>query len=380
MPARMQQRARLCLVVTVALLAAGCTQSLPGQGEDGLANAWAHEAVQADQMRKRGLSGQGVSLAVVDTGVGAEHPAFGNISVMWRDFVNGQKAPYDDHGHGTHVSSLALARGTSSFTGPNIKGIAPGAEMINAKAIKGNGEGGDAGDVADAIDWSVRKGADVLVLSLGQRPSLLPIGNQVEDAVSRALDEGVVVVAAAGNAGEGESGEDCSVSSPATIPLVIAVGAIDQEGQIAKFSCKGSQSRGPAGLMQREDPNKKPELTAPGVKLVGAWPGRPCGQQPADYCVSSGTSQATPIVGAIVAMLLEENPDLARQDRDTIRHIKRSLAQTAEKVGFNGHHSRYGYGVVQGSAALTWLEQNEMESGGGPLPPPPVPSGPAGSR
>lgn len=361
----MAPRVRLAVLVAVCMATAGCAQLIPDGVRDqvngGLENAWAHEMVQADQLREdEGLTGAGVTIGVVDTGVGADHEAFRGVDVTWRDFVNGNAEPYDDGGHGTHVSGMALARSTGGLTGPNIQGIAPEAELVHAKAIEGNGEGSGS-DVADAINWAVDQGVHVLVLSLGGQPSALPLQDRTENAVQNAVDQGVVVVAAAGNAEQGQSGKDCSVTSPATMKGVIAVGAVRKDRQIAEFSCTGGSSSGPLGVQQREDPNKKPELSAPGVKLVGAWPERACGQPGAEYCVLSGTSQATPIVGGLVAQLLEEHSDLKRADRDTVTHIKRALTQTADKPGFSGHHDRYGYGIPQGTEALDWLASNDVQ-------------------
>ncbi len=369
----MGSRARLVFLVAVAMALAGCAQLVPG-GDDRLANGWAHEMVQADALRDEGLTGEGVTIGIVDTGVHVDHPAFADHQVPWLDVVNDRPEPYDDGGHGTHVSGLAVAQETRGFAGPNVMGIAPGADLVHAKAIRGDG-GGDGPDVAEAIDWMVEQRVDVLVLSLGQQPRLLPIGDAVEDAVNDALDEGIVVVAAAGNARDGDTGRDCNLSSPATVPLVIAVGAVDDEGEIARFSCTGGDRHGPLGVQQRGDPNKKPEVSAPGVGLVGAWPERVCGNQVSEYCVLSGTSQATPIVGGIVALLLEANPELKSGDRATVEHVKEAFMMTAKKQGFDGHHDRYGYGIVQGADALTWLEQHEVNrDGGGGLPSLPLPS------
>jgi serine protease AprX len=313
---------------------------------------------QADELQERNLTGASVGLAVVDSGVAADHRAYEGVTVRWKDFVNGQPEPYDDDGHGTHVSGLAVAQGQGGFNSPDVQGVAPGSKLYHAKSIEASGDS-RASDVASGIDWAVDKGADVLVLSLGERPRLVDINQDLENSVSRALDRGVVVVAAAGNAGQGESGKDCQVTSPANMKLVIAVGAVDRNKSIAPFSCKGGSSSGPLGLQQREDPNKKPEVSAPGVQLIGPWPSRECaGRADAKYCVLSGTSQATPIVGGIVALLLEEHPDMQRDGRDAIRDIKRALTQTAEKPNFAGHHDRYGYGIVQGADALDWLNRN----------------------
>lgn len=372
----MPSSARWSILVAVLVLTTGCAQLLPDSIRDsvngGLANGWAHEMVEADTLREDdGLTGQGVTIGVVDTGVGTGHEAFRGMEVTWKDFVNGQSSPYDDGGHGTHVSGMALARSTGGFTGPNVEGIAPGADLVHAKAIEGGGSG-DGTDVANAIDWTVQQGVDVLVLSLGGEPRTLPLESETETAVEDAVDQGVVVIAAAGNADDGESGENCQVSSPATMSGVIAVGAVDEDKNIARFSCSGGSTSGPLDLQQREDPNKKPEVTAPGVQLVGPWPDRSCvpdDPEPRQYCVLSGTSQATPIVGGVVALLLEEHPDLKRGDRDTVTHIKRALTETAEKQGFSGHHARYGYGIVQAEAALNWLENNDVQArDDGPLP------------
>lgn len=339
------------------MVASGCTQFEDTFGSQA-SNDWALQMTQADQLQDEGLSGNGTRLAVVDSGVDASHREFDGVTVRWKDFVNDQNAPYDDHGHGTHVSGLAVAQGTGGLNNPEVRGTAPSAMLLHAKAIKG-ASSSNSQDVANGIDWAVNNRADVLVLSLGERPRLVDIDNNIEDAVDRALEKGVVVVASAGNAQSGESGKNCDVEAPASIPLVIAVGAVDREKNIAPFSCTGGDTMGPLGLQSREDPNKKPEVSAPGVELIGPWPGRNCaGRAEAKYCINSGTSQAAPIVGGIVAMLLEEHPDLKRGDKDTVREVKRALTQTAEKPTFVGHDDRFGYGIVQGADALDWLDEN----------------------
>jgi serine protease AprX len=350
-------RARIALVLTVTLLAAGCTslvENVSNQLRGDVGNEWAHSMTQVDKLQEQGLTGKGVNVAVVDTGVGIEHREFPQLDPSWKDFVNGQQDPYDDGRHGTHVTGLAVAQ-TDQSSNPDIEGVAPGANLLHAKAIEGGGTG-DSSDVADAIDWSVRNGADVLVLSLGGQPSALPIGNAVEDSVKRATDAGVVVVAAAGNEYGGSNDECNGVASPASQKRVIAVGAVNRTGSIAPFSCDGDQRGSALPTDDRDHPHKKPEVTAPGVQLIGPWPGRPCvDQQQAQYCLFSGTSQATPIVGGIVALILEDNPELKRQGTGAIDQIKNALMNTANEQGFSGHHDRYGYGIVQGQDALDAL-------------------------
>lgn len=334
------------------MVLSGCTDQIRQTFGSQASNDWALDMTQIDELQDSNLTGDGVRLAVVDSGVQGSHAEFQGVKILWKDFVNGQSEPYDDNGHGTHVSGLAVAQAEGGFNAPKIQGAAPGATLLHAKAIKGAG-GSSSGDVADGIDWAVQRGADVLVLSLGEQPRRIDIDQTLENSVKRALDAGVVVVAAAGNARQGESGRDCQVTSPANIPDVIAVGAVGESRQIAPFSCKGTSGTGPLGVQDRSDPDKKPELTAPGVELIGPWPSRGCaGRTDAKYCVLSGTSQATPIVGGIVAAILEENPDCQRQGREAIDEIKSAFMETADKVNFQGHHKRYGYGIVQGQDAL----------------------------
>lgn len=348
-------RRALAWLVVATLLVSGCTSQLQDTFHSQASNDWAKEMTQVDQLAEQGLTGDGVRLAVVDSGVAADHREYEGVTVRWKDFVNDRSQPYDDDGHGTHVSGLALAQGAGGLNSPDVTGVAPDASLLHAKAIKAAGDS-QASDVADGVDWAVQNGADVLVLSLGSRPSVIDINQDLRNSVDSALSEGVVVVAAAGNAQQGESGKDCQVTSPADMDLVIAVGAVDRNRSIAKFSCSGGQGTGPLGLQERQDPNKKPELTAPGVQLLGPWPSRNCaGRADAKYCILSGTSQAAPIVGGIVALMLEENPDMQRQGKETIREIKTALTETAAEPGFDGHHPRYGYGIVQAADALEAL-------------------------
>lgn len=364
-------RRSLVLLAAAVAVSAGCLAPVQdtvrqafGDATDllgaGPSNRWARAMIQASQLHDRGLTGDGVTVAVVDTGVRATHPEFRGVPVGWADLVNGRKKPYDNNGHGTHVSGLAVAQPDPGA--PDVAGAAPGAALLHLKAVGQDGSA-EGDDVEEAVRAATREGADVLVLSLGERGRVVEVSRGLEDAVRDAIEKGVVVVAAAGNAPEGESGENCSIPSPADLRRVIAVGAVDRNRNIARFSCSGPDG-GPAGLRENEDPHKKPELSAPGVKVAGPWPERACaGRAEARYCFLSGTSQATPLVGGAVAAILEERPDLQRKDAGAVVRIKRALAETAEKAGFSGHHDRYGYGIVQAADALRWLETHEGQDG-----------------
>lgn len=351
----------MVLVVTLATLTVGCTETVRDLS-GAPTNEWVLSMTGVDDLHADGITGSGVRVAVVDTGITASHQEFDGVSVSWRDLVNNREEPYDDNGHGTHVAGLVTAQAVGDAREPFVQGVAPEARLIALKALPGSGTGGaDASrDVANAINTAVNLGAHVIVLSLGSQPRLLELDRQVENAVNDAIDAGVVVVAAAGNAEQGEDGSDCEVASPANIPRVIAVAAVDESKEIAAFSCEGNNTSGdgPLGLTERRDPNRKPELSAPGVAVLGPWPNRGCAANAPTgqgYCVVSGTSQATPIVGGIVALLLQENPEYKRQDAEAVEEIKRALISTAEKVGFDHHHQRYGYGIVRADEAIIRL-------------------------
>ena len=143
------------------------------------------------------LDGTGVVICVVDSGIDLGHPGLDNVEIIgWFDAVNGESAPYDDQGHGTAMVGIISAR-------EGIGGISTGSDLLVAKGIDKSGTGTDEG-IAQAVDWCVENGADIISLSLGgdQGPGLAGLTLDVlESSVQDALDQGVFVVAAAGNDG-----------------------------------------------------------------------------------------------------------------------------------------------------------------------------------
>ncbi|WP_166397850.1 S8 family peptidase [Rubrobacter marinus] len=211
--------------------------------------------------------GEGVRIAVVDSGVAAGHPDLAGKVVAQRDFVNGDGTADDDFGHGTHVAGIAAAR-TGNGTG--VAGGCPGCELLVAKTMQGR-IGYDS-DVAQGIIWAADNGADVINLSLtGPAPS-----GVLERAVDYAWDKGSVVVAAAGNSGDG------TVQYPGAYSNVIAVAAVDRSENRASFSTMGGWV----------------DVAAPGVGVLSTLPG--------GYGYMNGTSMATPHVAALAGLLAEE--------------------------------------------------------------------------
>jgi len=292
---------------------------------------WALDMTQATTLHGRGLTGRGVTVCLVDSGIDLTHPELQAVDlVAWRDFVGTRTEPYDDEGHGTAMAAILFARA-------KLSGVAPDASLVVAKAISASGSGTDAG-IANAIRFCedpdgnplTPDGADVLSLSLGGQ-SLPFVGSLTENAVNFAMDRGVIVVAAAGN--DGGPGDNGDVESPASVERVIAVGAVNRQGEVASWSSIGRSAYG--------DPSKKPEVVAPGVSIATALPN-------GGYAYVSGTSPATALVAGVVALLLEEH---AQYQRDASRL---DAFKTALMYGACGctapvsHDAHGGYGIARG--------------------------------
>ncbi len=317
-----------------------------GDGEPIERTEWAYTVTEIKNLNDLGHDGEGVVVGIVDTGIDTSHPDLDHINVTaWMDYVNGESLPYDDEGHGTMMAGIIAAEG-------EIDGAAPKVDMVVVKAISSSGTGSSS-DVAEGIDFCVDNGADVICLSLGGRGRRFNIGDDTVQACERAIAEGVYVVAAAGNDGE-ESGDN-DVDSPATAEDVIAVGAIDEDKNIASFSSVGDNNGvSPGPFDDRQDPDKKPELVAPGVDIVSTYLDE-------KYATGSGTSQATAFVAGGIALLLDANPEWQREgnsggDANAVDHFKDVFMDTAEKLDqITPHDDYYGYGLIQVKDADTDL-------------------------
>ena len=290
------------------------------------------------------LDGRGVVVCVVDSGVDLDHPDLRGVELRgWRDSINGIDEPYDDEGHGTAMTGIIVSDG-------GLDGVAKGVDLLVAKAINDEGQGTD-GTVSDSVDWCVQQGADIISLSLGGSQSFgsdFFTTDELERSVDDALDSGVFVVSSAGNDGEDDDGD---VGSPGSVEGVICVGGITRSGTIWSGSSEGDNDGRlwPNPILPRSDPHKKPEIVAPGHEVpvlmasgVGnsEWWGW-----------SSGTSAATAWVSGSLALLLQENPDLQRENssgRQAIEGVKDALTQSSQKKdGQESHDDHYGYGLLR---------------------------------
>ncbi|MBI3924259.1 MAG: S8 family peptidase [Armatimonadetes bacterium] len=284
-------------------------------------------SVGADRLWEQGLTGKGVTVAVVDTGI-APHPDVKNRILAFHDVVNGRTEPYDDNGHGTHVAGIAAGDGAASEG--VWKGAAPDAGLVGIKVLSASGRGSFS-DIIQGIQWAVENrekyGIRVLSMSLGGRVTRSYRDDPVAQAVEKAAEAGLVPVVAAGNEGPYIR----SVSTPGHALHAITVGADDDQAtrdpsddRVATFS-----SRGPT----RIDDLVKPDVVAPGVKITSA------DHTSNGYTSKSGTSMATPMVAGVVAQLLQARPDA------TPESIKEALMATAHRLA-NGDNNTQGAGLI----------------------------------
>jgi serine protease AprX len=314
------------------------------------ANSWATKVTQIDKLHELGLDGSGVTIGVVDTGCDIGHPEFDAESfVAWKDLVKGVPGFYDDDDHGTHVAGVLVSK--SSFhgllSGVHLQGIAMGVRLVVVKAIPRNHYlfgGVNDSIVAEGIKFCIDEGVDVILLSLGRNPEDVDFGDKSEtsEMIRKALREGVFVVAPAGDDGQDDDGDVCF---PAVIDGVISVGSVSKGCIVSSFSSKGHQ------YPDTSDPNKKPELVAPGEGIMST-------RINGAYGEFSGTSLAAAYVAGVIALLLDAYPEykhdgLRNQNESTILFFKEMFAKTAKKIGSLkdgvefSHDDFYGYGLIQ---------------------------------
>ncbi|MFJ8226024.1 S8 family serine peptidase [Streptomyces griseus] len=263
--------------------------------------------VNAPQAWAAGFDGKGTKVAVLDTGIDADHPDVKDRVVGARSFVPGEEVD-DRNGHGTHVASTIAGSGAASDGA--AKGVAPAADLLVGKVLSDEGSGADSGIIA-AMEWAKAEGADVVSMSLGS-----PVPDDGTDPMSQAVnslsaDGGPLFVIAAGNAyGAG------TIGSPGSAEQALTIAAVDKRDGRADFSSMGPLVRS-HGL--------KPDLSAPGVDINAAASQSVPGIE-GMYQSMSGTSMATPHVAGAAAILKQRHPDWSGQ------RIKDALMSSSAKL------------------------------------------------
>ena len=264
--------------------------------------------------------GEGVRIAVIDTGIDTSHPDLAGTVVAGADFSgvggpDGQTPVGESSFHGTMVASLIAGQGRADG---GVTGVAPNVQLLSASVGVGVPEANTDQQIADAVRWAVDEGAQVINISLSRNSDRWP--KSWDDAFLYAFENDVVVVAASGNSADGAPG----LTAPATMPGVVAVAGVDRNG----LSAAGSSAQGVSVA-----------LAAPAINLLGSFPG-------GGVRTWSGSSAAAPLVSGLVALIRSTYPDL---NANSV--IDRLLA-TAVDAGDPGFDTKYGWGIPDPLQAL----------------------------
>jgi serine protease AprX len=317
-----------------------------------------------------GPTGAGVGVAVVDSGVATTSDLSNSRITGWVDFVNHQKTPYDDAGHGTFVAGLIAGDGTASLpldqggtATVQFRGVAPAANIIGVKVLDSTGQGRSS-SVMQGILWAIahknQYNIRVLNLSVGSDPVAPTDFDPIAKAVEFAWKNGITVVCAAGNEGEFGPG---GILSPGDSPYVITVGASDtrQTATTSDDAVTYYSSVGPTLW----DEYAKPDLVAPGNRLIsmrvqGSYidtnfpqnlipvttyaPTAPAGTQPS-YLMLSGTSTSAPVGAGVAALMIGKDPSLTPDD------VKVRMMGTADQLP-GATRFQQGAGLIDAAGAL----------------------------
>jgi len=274
-----------------------------------------------------GVTGQGVTVAVIDTGI-SYHPALNGKVIANVSMIAGDPSPADAHGHGTHIAGIIAgnASAASGITSYYKGGIAPGVKLVNVRVLGADGTGWTS-DVIAGIEWVIQNRDKYKIrainLSLGHPVTEPAATDPLCRAVMKASLAGIVVFASAGNAGKAENGSPIlgGISSPGNSPYAITVGAMNTKGTVTRSDdiMATYSSRGPTKYEQAV----KPDVVAPGNKIVSLEIADTyltrnyshfhlAGRSPNAYMQLSGTSMSAAVVTAGAALLMQAHPNISQ--------------------------------------------------------------------
>ena len=353
-------------------------QAIPADRGDGREIAENLLQVNADRVWELGYTGEGILIAIIDTGVrlthadlqgrfwdgGDEYPNHGY------DFANHDNNPTDQNGHGTHVAGTICGTGVSGTQ----TGVAPGAKLMVLKVF-GNDQQTDETILVEAMQFAMEHGADVLNMSLGWPDPSVPIRLLYRQACDNTLAAGIVASVCAGNIRHMQyivpvphniyAPGDCpppylhedQMVNSGGVSCVISVGAVDSNNAIAYFSSEGPSTWTDVTLYNDypynpENPTEigliRPDICAPGMNIKSLDFNNDNG-----YCLMEGTSMATPCVSGAIALMLSKNPELTPAQIDEI------LERTA--VHLSEHKSNdFGSGLLDALAAVNAVNYDDI--------------------
>jgi len=297
---------------------------------------WGSRKIHVDQAWDVARGSPTITVAVIDTGIDAGHPDLAGVLLPGTTFLTAPDlttcaagSTIDDNGHGTHVAGVIAANGNN---GTGVAGVAFGVKILPIKALDCQGSG-LMSDVASGVIWAADHGARVINISLGSSAGQATL----QDAIRYAVAHNVLVVAAAGNCGVLSS--RCTTVNepqyPGAYPEVLAVAATDENDGHASFSNTGAYVG----------------ISAPGVRIFSTTPTYPTtlsrAGSPTSYAAFSGTSQATPMVVGVAALLLSRDPTL------TPAQLTARLRANADDLGISGADPVFGAGRLNALRAIS---------------------------
>jgi serine protease AprX len=314
-----------------------------------------------------GVNGQGVTIAVVDSGISTSHPALAQKVIASVNFVSGESQVGDTFGHGTHIAGIIAGSGSAAAGVTNLYsgGIAPGARLVSVRVLGNDGTGWTS-DVIAGIEWAIanrdRYNIRIINLSLGHPVTEPSATDPLDQAISKATSAGIIAIVSAGNAGKAADGSPIlgGITSPGNSPFAITVGAINtkqtnrrDDDVMATYS-----SRGPT----RYDLAAKPDVVAPGNKIVsleapGSYLAKSysflhvAGKPWNSYMQMSGTSMAAGMVSGGAALLMQANPNI-------------SLAQLKVALQTGATYMRDGGVMGGGAGSVNFMSSRKIAANG----------------
>ena len=315
-------------ITTLPASTSSTSSGLTIQTDPLLKNQWSMVNGDVQGAWDMGATGQGVTIAVIDTGVALNHPDLKDNIVPGYNAITGSDAlgaNQDNNGHGTHVSGIVAAERNNV----GIVGVAYQAKIMPIKVMNSLGEGYDD-TIAAGIVWAADHGAKIINLSLGSENGAQS-SDILKQSVAYAYNKGCLMIAAAGNFDPTTEGNP-GVSYPAADPDVLAITATDQNNNVANYSVTGPEVA----------------LAAPGDSITSDWWSTTRG---AGYADASGTSMAAPFVSGEAALIWGQHPDWSRDQ------VIQVLEAGVKDLGTPGRDNNYGYGFVDVKLALTLANQ-----------------------